>query len=310
MYTSLLMRAASALRSRPLLLGAALALACESGTPGRDASSPPAPQKVAEVSVRIDAPAGGLPAVSVLAFRATVKGLAPGADVLGVIDPLVAPAPERCDLREVGTGTRTLRALGGSVDLEELPNVSLALGTEGATLRPAPRVYPQLAASVGGVIGEAGPVDLATLPESIDIGLQGDQEPRVRLALQGVPRLIDQNGDPVVAGTRLDTTRDLQLVIQGPSHSFLEIRPFGASRFIACPAGAGGRVVVQRELLEKLISSSGRVAISFEAVWRDSRILGGTQATRLSIEARSSAVLDLRAADAGEIARPSTPVAP
>jgi hypothetical protein len=284
-----------------------LALGCDISTPhGRDASAPTS-QKVAQVSVRIDAPGGGAPAVSVLAFRASVTGLSPAADLLGVIDPLVSPAPEsRCELLDVATAARSLRAGGGTVDLEELPNVSLGLGTD-TMLRPAPRVYPQLASAVGGVIGEAGPLDLAGLPESIDVGLPGE-DARIPLALLGVPRLLDQNGELLAAGSRLDPTRDLQLTVSGPPRSFLEIRPFGASHFIACPAGAGGRVVVQRELLERLTASSGHVAVSFEAVWRDSRVVGA-QATRLSLEARSSAVLDLRV-QVIEPTKPSSPSGP
>jgi hypothetical protein len=311
MYTSLLMSARTLKNGLALVLGTALASGCETA-PGRgDAAAVPTSQRVAEVSVRIDAPPGGVPAVSVLAFRASVKGLAPGADVLGVIDPLVAAAPDRCELRDVTVGSRSLRAQGATIDLEELPSVSLALGADGAaTMRPIPRVYPQLGAAVGGVVGEAGPVDLPAVPESIGVGLQGETEPRIQVTLPGVPRLLDQNGQALVAGSRLDPTRDLQLILTGPAPSFLEIRPFGASRFIACPAGPGGRVVVTRDLLEKLTASSGRVAISFEAVWRDSRILAGAHATRLSIEARSSAVLDLSAADAAETARPTTPIAP
>jgi hypothetical protein len=254
----------------------------------------------------VDAPSGGAPTVSVLAFRATVTGLS--GDVLGVIDPLVAAAPDRCELRDVATAARDLRAQGGTVDLEELSNVSLLLGTEGATLKPAPRVYPQLAAAVGGVIGEAGPLDLPSLPESIDVALPGEDE-RVSLAIQGVPRLIDQSGEALVAKTRLDPTRDLQLTIAGPARSFLEIRPFGASRYIACPANAAGRVVVPRDMLEKLTATSGHVAVSFEAVWRDGRTVAGSQVTHLTIETRSSAVLDLRA-EAVESAKPTAPVVP
>ena len=141
------------------------------------------------------------------------------------------------------------------------------------------------------------------------MGLPGE-EARIPLAFPDFPKLVDQNGEALVAGTRLDPTRDLQLTVS-PAHSFLEIRPFGASRFIACPAGPGGRVVVPRDLLEKLTSTSGHVAVSFEAVWRDSRVVGN-QATRLSIEARSSAVLDLRAQPAQvlEPAKSAAPTAP
>jgi hypothetical protein len=297
--------------SRSLLLGGALlALGCDPIQPaGRDASAP-AP-RTSQVSVRIDAPGGGTPSVSVLAFRASVTGPRSGADVLDVIDPLVAAAPSRCELFDVGKAARALRAQGGTIDLEELASVSLALGHDSETvLRPAPRVYPQLDKAVGGVISEAGPFDLGALPESLELGLPGD-EARLPLAFPEFPRLIDQNGELLAAGTRLDPARDLQLTVAGPAHSFLEIRPFGASRFIACPAGPGGRVVVPRDLLEKLTATSGHVAVSFEAVWRDSRVVGG-QATRLSIEARSSAVLDLRAQPAQviEAAKSAAPMTP
>jgi hypothetical protein len=302
MYISQLMP--PVLHRSALLIGAVLALGCDPSTAGRDASVPTA-QRVSEVSVRIDAPSGGVPAVSVLAFRATVSGL-PASDVLGVIDPLVTPAASaRCEMQDAA---RKLRLQGGTIDLEELANMSLVLGTD-ITLKPVPRVYPQLGAGVAGVFGEAGPLDLAALPESIDVALPGE-ESRFPLALPGAPRLLDQSGEVLTSGTRLDATHDLQLTVSGPAHS-LEIRPFGASRFIACPVGAGGRVVVQRELLDRLKASGSHGAVSFEAVWRDSRVVGA-QGTRLSIEARSSAVLDLRAqvAAPAETAKPSLPTGP
>jgi hypothetical protein len=284
-----------------LLLGTVLAFGCDPVPAHPDASLPS--QRVGEVAVRIDGPSGGAAALSVLAFRASVTGARPS-DVLGTIDPLWAPAPDRCELRDVAA----LRVSGGTIDLEELPNVSVTLSAEDAPLRPAPRNYPPLAASVGGVIGEASPVELESLPEAIDVSLAGEAN-RVPLPLQEMPKLLDQNGDTLVAKTRLDPGHDLQLTVSGPARSFLEIRPFGASRYIACPAGVGGRVVVPGELLQKLTGSTGNAAVSFEAVWRDSRMLSGAQPTRLSIEARSSALLDLRA-DAVESAKPTAPLAP
>jgi hypothetical protein len=283
-----------------LLFGAVLALGC-SPTGGTDASAP-ASQRVSEVLVRIEAPSGGVPAVSVLAFRASITGLY-DSDVLGLIDPLVTPpASARCELRDA-SGKQRLQ--GGTIDLEELANMSLVLGAD-TTLKPAPRVYPQLGSGVAGVLGEAGPLDLATLPASIDLALPGE-EARIPLAVPALSRLLDQTGEALVSGTRLDTTHDLQLTVAGPAHA-LEIRPFGASRFIACPVGASGRVLVQRELLDRLKASGSHGAVTFEAVWRDSRMVAG--ATRLSIEARSSAVLDLRAQVPAETAKPSLPTAP
>jgi hypothetical protein len=302
MYISQLM---SPLLQRSLLLcGAVLSLGCDPTTGGRDASAPTS-QRVSEVRVRIEAPSGGVPAVSVLAFRASVTGL-PASDVLGVIDPVVASTTSRCELQEIGTPTDRLR--GGRIDLEEVGPVSIALGSD-TTLKSVPRVYPQLGSAVVGVLGEAGPMNLAALPDSIDVSLPGE-ETRFPLAIPGVPRLIDQNGEALAAGTRLDPNHDVQLNVVGPAHA-VEIRPFGASRFIACPVGPGGRVLVSRDLLDRLKAAGSHGAVSFEAVWRDSR-LAGAQATRLSIEARSSAVLDLRAqvASPADTAKPSLPTGP
>jgi len=71
-----------------LLLGPLL-LACETGAHMRDGPVP-VTQRFAEVSVRLDVPSTGAPALSVLAFRANVTDRS-GTDVLGVVDPLVAP---------------------------------------------------------------------------------------------------------------------------------------------------------------------------------------------------------------------------
>lgn len=292
MYTSQLMPPL-ARHGSLCLLAAALALGCTGeGNEHVDASLPS--QRVSEVAVRIEAPSDGATALSVLAFSASVTS-ARSADVLGTIDPLWAPAPDRCEVRDV----TTLRGAGGTIDLEELPNVSLALSAEDAPLKPVPRNYPQLASSVGGVVGEAGPVELETLPEAIDVSLAGVAS-RLPLPLQEMPKLLDQDGEALVGKAQLDPSHDVQLTVSGPPRSFLELRPFGASRYLSCPAGAGGRVVVPADLLQKLIAGSGN-AVSFEAVWRDSKTVAGT---RLSVEARSSAVLDLRA-DAAEPAKPT-----
>jgi hypothetical protein len=304
---------------RLLLLTAFGLLACDPSTRGHDASAPA--QRVSEISVRIDAPGGGAPAISVLAFRASVSGLDP-AQVLGVVDPLVASPPESCEVRDVAAAARALRAQGGGIELEEMANVSLALD-DGQTghpaqqpwqlwmdgLRPAPRVYPQLASAVGGVVGEAGPVDLAILPQAITVSLPEGPQP-VRVEVVGVPRLLDAKGAALTADSRFEPG-NLVLTLNGPAHSFVEIRPFGASQALACPVRAGGRVEVPRELLDRVAPPSGRVPVSFEAVWRDSRLVTspGGQTARVSLETRSSTVLDLRAGSA-ELPRPPSPTVP
>jgi hypothetical protein len=288
---------------RPGLLGRAglvagclaLLAACDPRPGGRDAASAPLLQRVSEVSVRIDVPTGGAPAISVLAFRASVSGLEAG-QVLGVVDPLMMAGPERCEVRDVAAAARNLGAVGGAIELEALASVSLALDDDPRTIRPTAGVYPQLASAVGGVVAEAGPVDLMAPPRSLTISLP-DSETPVKMDVSPVPRLLDAAGSPLTVGPRLEPSGELALTISGPARSFIEIRPYGASQALACPLGAGGRVVVPHELLERVVPSGGHVPVYVEAVWRDSRLVSTPGSTaRLSLEMRSSTVLDLPAA--------------
>jgi hypothetical protein len=280
MYTSSPMR--PALTSLVLAL-AGMLFGCDGSRDGRREPTAPSRQTVSEISVRIDQPNGSAPSVSVLAFRASVAGILPGA-VLGVVDPLVDAAPEgRCELRDVAAAARSLRAQEGSVDLQALGNVSLSLTPGGLVLRPTPRVYPQLAAVVGGVIGEAGPVDMLALPDTLtfDVGAA-----RHLVTVPSMPRMFDVS---------FDVSGELSLSVSGPARTFLEIRPFGATRALACAIGPTGRVTVPHDLFAELITSSGQVPISVEAVYRDAQLLdAGGQRVRLSLETRSSTVIELR----------------
>ena len=275
-------------------LGAALALGCESGNHGKDAS-PVTSQRLAQVSVRLDLPSGGAPSVSVLAFRAEAIDVATS-DVLGAVDPLVAPAPESaCELRDVAGTARMVRAQGGVLNLQELSGVSLQAGDQ-QPLRPAPRVYPPLADVVSGVIAEAGPLDLPQVPETIGLVVPAQgSDAHVKLALPRTLSVSDGNEKPLDAGTHLTMKGDLVLRVSGPPRTFLEVRPFGAPSAIACAVASGGWVVVPHDLLVKLVASAGRAPVSFEAVWRESRLVpAGNETVRVSLEARSSAVLELR----------------
>jgi hypothetical protein len=278
-----------------LLLGPLL-LACESGAHIRDGAVP-VTQRVAEVSVRLDVPTTGAPALSVLAFRAKVTDHS-AIDVLGVVDPLVAPAPDGpCELRDVAGQARALRAQGGAVSLEELSGVSVASGSDGPGLLPAPRVYPPFAEVVGGVIAEAGPVDIAEVPQTLALELPGpaDRPAKVILTVPVAPRVLDRNLVPLATGARLATSGDLVLQVTGPERTFLEIRPYGAPVAVACAVGAGGLVVVPHDLLARMAAAAGGVPVSLEAVWRESRMVAAAvPPTRVSVEMRSSTVVDLR----------------
>jgi hypothetical protein len=260
--------------------------------------SVPVTQRVAEISVRLDVPSTGAPALSVLAFRANVTDRSATDDVLGAVDPLVAPAPDGpCELRDVAGQARVLRAQGGAVNLEELSGVSVTVGPNGPALRPAPRVYPPFAEVVGGVIGEAGPVDIAEVPQTLALEIPGptNRPTKVLVTTPGVPRVLDQDLVPMATGSHLDASGDLVLRLTGPDRTFLEIRPYGAPVAVACAAGAGGLVVVPHDLLARMAAAAGGVPVALEAVWRESHTVVTTSPpTRVSVEVRSSAVVDLR----------------
>jgi hypothetical protein len=277
------------------LASAALGLGCDSGPHGKDAAATTS-QHLAQVSVRLDYPGDNAPSVSVLAFRAEAIDMG-SSDVLGAVDPLVAPPPDSaCELRDVAGTARALRAQGGAVNLQELGGVFLQIPS-GEALRPAPRVYPPLADVVGGVIAEAGPFDLGEAPAALTLSVPGkNDDPLVlTLAVPAVPSIVDSNEAPLDTRTSMTMKGDLVLRVSGPPRTFLEIRPFGAPSAIACAVTSGGWVVVPHDLLAKLVATAGRAPVSFEAVWRESRLLpAGSEPTRVSFEARSSAVLELR----------------
>jgi hypothetical protein len=280
------------------VVGAGIAfvlMGCDPGPHGRDAA-PTTSQRLAQVSVRLDYPGGSAPSVSVLAFRAEAIDTG-SSDILGAVDPLVAPGPESaCELRDVAGTARALRAQGGTVNLEELGGVSVQV-SPAEELHPVPRVYPPLADVVSGVIAEAGPRDLGQVPDDfvLTVPTRTDQPMTVKLAVPAAPAVADSSDVPLDTRTSMSMKGDLVLRVSGPPRTFLEIRPFGAPSAIACAASSGGWVVVPHDLLVKLIASAGRAPVSFEAVWRDSRLLvASSESTRVSFEARSSAVLELR----------------
>jgi hypothetical protein len=285
-------------RGRGLLAGflacAGLGLGCDSGSHGKDASTATTLHS-SHVSVRLDLPAGGAASVSMLAFRAEGTDVA-ASDVLGAVDPLVASAPESsCELRDVAGTARQLRAQGGLLNLQELGGVSLAARPE-ERLLARPKVYPPFADVVSGVIAEAGPLDLAQLPESftLEVPTKTGDRMTIKLALPPQPSVADSSEAPLDSRSSISINDDLVLRVYGAARTFLEIRAFGAPSAIACAVGSSGWVVVPRDLLAKLAANAGRAPFSLEAVWRDSKVVPGGNETRVSFEVRSSAVLELR----------------
>jgi hypothetical protein len=277
------------------LASTAVGLGCDSGSHAKDASAVTS-QRLSQVSVRLDLPTDGAPSVSVLAFRAEAIDMA-AADVLGAVDPLVAPSPEAsCELRDVAGTARMVRTQGGTLNLEELGGVALLVEAD-QSLRPAPRVYPPLADVVSGVIAEAGPLDLNRVPQTLTLTVPGKTggHATLNLTLPRAPSVSDSAESPLSARTPVEVKGDLVLRVSGPPKTFLEIRPFGAPSALACAVSSGGWVVVPHDLLARLLANAGPVPVSFEAVWRENRLAQvGGETTRVSFEARSSAVLELR----------------
>ena len=287
------------LSATSFLLSALLAgVGCDSTPRSRDAAAPPSHAQVhrqTEVAVRVDAPNGGSPSVSVLAYRAVSSGV--GADeVLGIVDPLVALPPDSgCVRRDVAGAARVVGDRGGRVDLESLGGLRFHLGS--ASLQPLPRVYPVLASAVRGVIGEAGPVDMVAPPQTLGItdDLQGvSGRDAVTIELPQLPRLFDADGAALGSNLTFNLRPDqpLELGLTGPDSSFVELRPFGATWALAC-AASGGRVIIPAS--DVAILAELRVPVSVEAVAREPHImvLGGAPA-RLTLEVRTSSVVKLR----------------
>jgi hypothetical protein len=309
-----------------LLTGAA---ACDTTPRGRDASAQSG-QRMAEVSVRLEALNRGAPSVTVQAYRASVSGVNPD-DVLPAVDPLVVQPPEAsCVLRDVAGAARTLGAQGGRVELEALENLAIELGEPGVTsaeqgpdarpslagasvLKPTARVYPNLASVVGGVWAEAGPLDLEVAPSMMVLGDSGS-----RFAVPPMPRLAlvvagaGAEGAPLPA--KLSANSDLLLSMTGPLRAaglsmFVELRPFGATWALVCPTtsqpSGGERVLVPAQWLTRMAGL--RVPVRIEAVARvhhftqlgsgtPSATPAGTPSAtsvRLTIEVRSYSELEL-----------------
>ena len=305
-----------ALATAALAVGALAAGGCEGEQRPRDASVAPILQ-TGEVSIRFDvSPQGAAksPMTSVLAFHALVSGVAPR-DVLGVVDPLAASAPEHdCELRDLDLSASALAAQGGSIELQELSGIGLALGDADSPpttiVRPFPRLFPDVATVVGGVVAESGPLPLATLPERVGLLTPASELPIVELAVPAAPRILAVNGVPLVSGAKLETRDGLGLVVtvSGGAGTIIELRPFGATAAISCavPFGAGGdsTLVVPAALVARLLvavnsspapTGGNGVAASLDVLSRARvQVAPFAVSNHLSIEVRASTAVELR----------------
>jgi len=258
----------------------------------------------AELLVRFEVTPDKSATVSVLGFRAAAAG--PEADVLGLVDPLAAAAPDQgCVLRDADLANRALVTRGSSVDLEELGGVGVGLGAAGTAptvIRPFPRVYPDVAGVLGGVVAEAGPQTISALPEHVSLYTADSEVAVVEHTVPTLPRLRAINGAAPVAGMRVDASGGLTLALGAPAGAIVELRPFGSTVAVSCsmPANASteGMLVIPRSLLAHLQASDGAGGfrpVSLEVArriqTRESLLARGT---RISIEVRSALAMELR----------------
>jgi hypothetical protein len=298
-----------------MLAGIALVVgACEGEQHARDASTP-AILQTSEVSVRFDVSPQKPAMMSVLAFHATVSGVAQR-DVLGIVDPLAAAAPEHdCELRDLDLSAGALVAQGGSIELQELGGIGLALGSSdpaaGTIVRAFPRLFPDVATVVGGVVAEAGPLPLVALPERVGLLTSASELPLEELVVPGAPRITSVNGIPLIAGARVDAHDGLTLTIaaSGGAGTIVELRPFGATVALSCAvpdtalASGESTLIVPRALIARLsggtlpsTSPAGSDLPASLDVLRRARVrIAPFAATNhLSIEVRASTAVELR----------------
>lgn len=263
----------------------------DSGEPADPAASSVGGQKTAELVLRLDAPSGGLPSASLVAFRARVLGIEAD-QVAGAVDPLMVAGPDtKCALRQVDETIRLLRDSHGAIELEALSRFQIELGPT-VSLRPVPRVYPDLASVVTGVVAEAGPEDLRELPQSLTLKPEFGSD--VVMHLPALAEVQGQDGVVIRSGAKVSARVDLRLHVTGAKGSYVELRPFGATTWAACPVGTDGVVTVPSDVLNRLMSSASSIPVSLDVVWRNRRLvqLGG-EPVRLSLETRASALVEV-----------------
>jgi hypothetical protein len=283
-----------------VLVAGALACGCTG-----DVRPPDAATRVtvpsAELSVRLDVADGTAPSVSVLGFRASAAG--PNApDVLGLVDPLWTAAPDQgCALHDVDRAASALVARGETIDLEELSGVGVGFGPGEPLVRPFPRLFPDVAGVVGGVVAESAPQPLAALPDRLSVYGAESELPVAELAVPALPRLVAANGKAPAAGMQIDAAGGLTLSLANAAGALVELRPFGATVAVSCavPANASTEalVTIPRALLVHLPRAHGRgrgVPVSIEVARRvRAREPLAPSGARVSLEVRSAMAAEL-----------------
>ena len=306
-------------RPFPWALGLALSiglggLGCDGTSRSLDAAATPV-ARMSSLSVRFDVTAGKQPTLTALAFRAAFSGVA-SPEVLGRVDPLAAAGPARdCQLRDLDSGAAALAARGDGIELEELSGVGIQLAEIASAVHPSPRLYPDVAPAIGGVVSEAGPVLLPAWPAEVRVTTLATTEVAPFDGTVDVPapaQITAVNGvvPSGAAAVAMASADDLKLDLgPGAADTAIELRPFGATVALVCTVPSDtsvtgpGSFTVPRQLLTALVAATGAapggaVAASLDLVRRQSVAapLGADARTPIAIavEVRSSSLVELR----------------
>jgi hypothetical protein len=319
----------------PLLLAV---VACDGSAPAIDAAMP-VESRGSQIELRIDVVPEKPASMTALAYRAVYSGIS-HRDVLGLVDPLAGaglnrPAGE-CQLRDLDRASADLAAHGDAIELRELKGVAVAsVGVDEGTpelVRLSPRMFPDIAASVGGVVAEGGPVGLAHFPQRLRITQSdvaasgaGAGAPDLRAVGLSVPTgdgavgvptpawIKHINGAAPLSGTAIDVASGLRLILTAPGRddTAIELRPFGATVALSCSvplpalasADSNGSAIelefgISRQVMSGLIAAAGGapgapIAAALDVVRRSEGAMTPS-GTEIALEIRTSTLVELR----------------
>jgi hypothetical protein len=272
-----------------------------------DASAAPS-SRISTLSLRIDVAQDKPPTLTALGFRAAFSGIS-ATDVVTLVDPLATSPGHDCQINDIGSAAAALSNGENGVELEELGSVGINVDSNPDSIRLSPRLFPDVAPAMGGVVSEAGPLAMNSgLPAQLRVTTDASAETAGSALLISVPsagQIAAVNGlVPSARGTTtIDGDMKLDLVAGGPGESAVEVRPLGATPTLICrvptDAGHAGAIsfVVSHQLMANLIAATGAtqgrpVAASLDLVRRISSGSGASDA-RVAVEVRTSTLLEL-----------------
>ncbi len=286
---------------------AAWGLACDGSSRALDASAAPS-ARMSALSLRIDVAPQKQPTLTILGFRAAFSGVS-ASDVMALVDPLGDTGPGRdCAMRDINDAAATLASGDHGIELEEFGGAAISVGEVIPPIRLSPRLFPDVAPSIGGVVSEAGPLALGAWPEQLRV--TGDTAVDGTTVAVSVPvptagQIMAINGEVPSPSDAIPVAGELNLglVAVGTGDSSIELRPLGATVALIChvPADAvhagASSFVISHQLLAGLIAATGAapgrsVVASLDLVRR----INGHYASadsRIAVEVRAATLVEL-----------------